>query len=165
MYRNVVIVLAEILRMLAIFGPFLQIYYLILECLYSVKVTCDGVLNIVTVPPLCRRIGYEWDPPRFVCEPMPLSSRFSAQQWCFLTHPDFILCMLMVILFLVPFTFCLVLFISKDNWAPWRWYVNLYRPLHDALISFLMTPDFAVLVLSFLFMILTWLLGIGIFQY
>lgn len=163
MWRNVAIVLAEILRMLAIFGPFLQTYYLILECLYSVKVTCEGVHNIVVSPP-CHRIAYYWDPPQYECEP-PTVSRFSAQQWCFLTHPDFILCMLMVILFLVPFTFCLVLFISKDDWAPWRWYVNLYRPLHDALIRLLMSPDFAVLVLSFLFMILTWLLGIGIFQY
>lgn len=163
MYRNVVIVLAEIFRMLAIFGPFLQIYYLILECLYNVKLTCDGAITVVITH--CVRAEALWEPHRFEFPPPPFSSHFTAQQWCLLTHPDFILCMLIVILFLVPFTFCLVLFISKDNWAPWRWYVNLYRPLHDALISFLMTPDFAVLVLSFLFMILTWLLGIGIFQY
>lgn len=85
--------------------------------------------------------------------------------WCLLTHPDFIILVLIFFLFLVPFSYCLVVYIAKDDWAPWRWYVNLYRPLHDALISFLMTPDLAVLVLSFLFMILTWLLGIGIFQY
>lgn len=163
MWRNVALVLAEIFRMLAVFGPFLQIYYLILECLYNVKLTCSGKITIVSVP--CRRIGYFWDPPQYECQPQPFSSHFTAEQWCFLTHPDFILCMLIVILFLVPFTFCLVLFISKDNWAPWRWYVNLYRPLHDAVLNFILTPDFAVLVLSFLFMILTWLLGIGIFQY
>ncbi|QHA24701.1 nonstructural protein NS7 [Scotophilus kuhlii bat coronavirus 512-related] len=73
--------------------------------------------------------------------------------------------MFIVFLFLVPFSICLVLYIANDNWVPWRWYVNLFRPLHDVLIRFLMTPDLAVLVLSFLFMILTWLLGIGIFQY
>lgn len=164
MYRTVAIVLAEILRMLAVFGPFLQIYCIILECLYNVKLDCDARPGFV-VAPRCVRIGYYWDPPRYECEPKPFSSHFSAQQWCFLTHPDFVLCMLILVLFLVPFTFCLVLYISKDDWAPWRWYVNLYRPLHDAVLNFILTPDFAVLVLSFLFMILTWLLGIGIFQY
>lgn len=143
MYRIVAIVLAELFRALAIFGPFLQIFWLYLDCLYKVCESCNGLPNIV----------------------VPRSAHFSAGQWCILTHPDFILCMLIFFLFLVPFTYCLVLYISKDNWAPWRRYVDLYRPLHDAVLNFILTPDFAVLVLSFLFMILTWLLGIGVFQY
>lgn len=163
MYRNVAIVLVEIFRMLAIFGPFLQLYYLLFECLYNVKLACEGQLNIVTAH--CVRTGYFWDPPQYECQPPPFSSHFTAERWCLLTHPDFILCMFIVFLFLVPFSICLVLYIANDNWVPWRWYVNLFRPLHDVLIRFLMTPDLAVLVLSFLFMILTWLLGIGIFQY
>lgn len=163
MYRLVAIVLAEVFRALAIFGPFLQIFWLYLDCLYKVCESCNGLPNIVV--PRCHRVGYYWDPPVYECEPTPISAHFSAGQWCILTHPDFILCMLIFFLFLVPFTYCLVLYISKDNWAPWRRYVDLYRPLHDAVLNFILTPDFAVLVLSFLFMILTWLLGIGVFQY
>ncbi len=164
MYRIVALVLAELFRMLAIFGPFLQIFWLYFDCLHNVNESCKGLPTVV-VGPRCVRVGYEWDPPRFECEPKPLPSHFSAGQWCILTHPDFILCVLIFFLFLVPFVFCLVAYISRDDWAPWRWYVNLYRPVHDAVFNFVLTPDFAVLVISFLFMILTWLLCIGIFQY